>query len=167
MDYPQRKSPRLQDYDYTQSGAYFVTICGFQREHFFGDIRDDRVYLSDIGQIAIDCLNSISSHFPNTIIDSSVVMPNHVHMIIIMDKPKTAEASAALGQIVGTYKAAVSRLVNKRLGLLAPRLWQDRYHDHIVRDENDLNRLRAYIEQNPSRWQADTFYSVLPKSDDA
>ena len=162
MNYTQRKSPRLQGYDYTQSGAYFVTICTFQREQLFGEIREDVVQLTSIGEVASECWTKIGVHFASVSVDAFVVMPNHVHGIVVIDKPNMQEKSASLGQVIGTYKAAVTRVVNARLGLLAPQLWQERYHDHIIRDENDLNRLRSYIEQNPIAWQKDAFYSSFP-----
>lgn len=163
MTYPQRKSPRLQGYDYAQAGAYFVTICSYQREHLFGDIRAQVAHLSSIGLLAEDCWTRIPEHFPSVDLDTFVVMPNHIHGIIVVQNLLSSDKSNTLGQIIGTYKAAVTRLLNASLGIRAPRIWQGRYHDHIIRSEQEADRLRAYIETNPACWEEDTFYS-LPSS---
>ena len=106
--YPQRKSPRLQGYDYTQSGAYFITICTYKQAHWFGHIADGVMVLHPIGQVAADCWAAIPDHFDAVEPDLAVVMPNHVHGIIVL-----AGGGAALGTIIGNYKAAVTRLVRR------------------------------------------------------
>ena len=168
--HPQRKSPRLQGYDYAQSGAYFVTICTRGRAHFFGEIIDGAMALSDIGAIAQDELSRISTHWPHYVeLDVSVVMPNHIHAILLFvgtarlpsageDKHKRTDAQKGvptLGRVIGSYKAGVTRRIHPVLPI-----WQSRDHDHVIRSEPDRDRIRHYVLNNPARWQADTFYSA-------
>lgn len=104
--YRQRKSPRLQGYDYAQNGAYFVTICTHNREHTFGQITNCDMELSELGEIALTCWNAIPNHFPSVELDVSIVMPNHVHGIIVLQG-----GNVKLGTIIGNYKAAVTRQI--------------------------------------------------------
>jgi len=178
--HPQRKSPRLRDYDYGQSGAYFVTICTYQREHLFGEIVDQQMRLSAMGSIAYDLWHTIPDHHPQVELDAFVVMPNHIHGIIVVGTPRAASGdendgrwadrarqtdrarpvpTESLGTIIGAYKSAVTRTINEVMGLTAPIVWQKRYHDHIIRNEQDLNRIRAYIADNPARWMDDTLFT--------
>jgi REP element-mobilizing transposase RayT len=153
--YPQRKSPRLQGYDYSQSGAYFITICTNKWAHWFGDIRDGVMVLHAIGQIAADCWAAIPAHFTGVELDLAVVMPNHIHGIIVLEG-----GGAALGTIIGSYKAAVTRQVHRQQ-LTAPKtIWHTRYYDHIIRNELALNHIREYILSNPTRWQMDRLYTM-------
>ncbi len=177
---PQRKSPRLQGYDYRQDGAYFVTICTAHREHRFGEICGSLIHLNAVGEIADQELARIPEYWQTVALDLFVVMPNHIHAIIVIDTPflscampstnapkpdaRDAKSDAQkrvpmLGQIVGNYKAGVTRLSRQRLLVedSAP-LWQERYHDHIIRDERGLEYIRHYIIENPTRWQADSLY---------
>jgi putative transposase len=168
-----RRSIRLKDYDYTQEGAYFVTICAYQRACVFGKIANDEVILTEIGRVVQEEWEQTAVLRPYIALDMFVVMPNHFHGIIVIaeeisgDKKGTIHRAPtprqfgipiarSLSTIVGTYKAAVTRRVNK--GHSANPLWQRNYHEHIIRNETDLDRLRAYIETNPARWQADSLY---------
>lgn len=153
--YPQRKSPRLQGYDYTQSGAYFITICTYKRAHWFGHIEGGSMMPNQIGQIAADCWAAIPDHFAAVTLDVAVVMPNHVHGIIVL-----AGGGVALGTVIGTYKAAVTRQIRRECSAPPTTVWHTRYHDHIIRSEQALERIREYILYNPARWQADTFYTA-------
>jgi putative transposase len=181
--YRQRTSPRLQGYDYAQSGAYFVTICTHNRARLFGEIVDRVMQLNPSGEIAAEQWYAIPEHYPDVDLDMFVVMPNHVHGIVLLtrtgrtghalslpDSPAivgTRHAASSgpdvpkpptLGNIIGSYKSAVTAQV--RAALAKPELivWQSRYHDHIVRDETGLNRIRHYIANNPALWERDTFF---------
>jgi REP element-mobilizing transposase RayT len=180
---PQRKSPRLQGYDYRQAGAYFVTICCVKRLELFGTICDGMMKLSPLGQIANDELLQVPVRWHSIELDAWVVMPNHIHVIVVIEPPvpdakngvptmhtagTTFMPSAAnlpttpiLGTVVGAYKSGVTRLA-RSANLIDDRqpIWQARYHDHIIRDETSLNYIRAYVEENPARWSDDTFYSA-------
>jgi putative transposase len=167
--FPQRKSPRLKDYDYSQSGAYFITICTHQRQHLFGTVADEKTHLSSLGELALWHWDDLINHFPHIVLDAFVVMPNHIHGIIfVLDTPPTDGIDAVptvqkpskrptLGTLVGTYKAAVSRNVRQKLQLTAP-IWQGRYHDHIIRSEERLNFIRQYVELNPAKWAEDRYF---------
>ncbi len=180
---PQRKSPRLQGYDYRQEGAYFVTICTYQRVHLFGDVVNGEMKLSSIGQIAENLWLALSGHHPNIVLDAHIVMPNHMHGIIFITdqqdpsqipvgrRPASSAASlpqkhskgnlaGTLSAIVGGYKSAVTRAINQQMGLSAPIIWQASFHDHIIRNERALNHIREYVQTNPTRWEEDTFYKV-------
>jgi REP element-mobilizing transposase RayT len=134
--------------------VYFVTICTYRRDWHFGHIFNGQMSLSDIGQITSSCLKALPEHFANCSIDSHVIMPNHVHALICL----TDKNKQPLGHLLNTYKGAVTRIVNRQMGIKAPRIWQSLYHDHIVRSEHELNIFRAYILENPRRWEQDSFY---------
>lgn len=155
--FPQRKSPRLQGYDYSQAGAYFVTICTKNRHHLFGHVDGDKMCLSDEGDIAYANWQIIPEHYTDVDLDAFVVMPNHIHGILILLGNDTA-FKTVLGRVINAYKGAVTARIRKRTDTDMI-VWQSRYHDHIIRDEVDLNRLREYVMYNPARWAEDTFYS--------
>jgi len=164
--YPQRKSPRLQGYDYGQAGAYFVTLCCYQRLSFFGNIVDEKMHLNDTGILAEQCWQAIPVHFPNVELDDWMIMPNHMHGILLLtdtvavsDKPSNSPVCVRLSSIINSYKGAVTRAERQRCSMPELRIWQPRYHDHIIRNERDLNRIREYVQTNPAQWQTDTFYS--------
>jgi putative transposase len=172
VNVPNRKSPRLPGYDYTQTGVYFVTLCTFHREYIFGRITNSEMALNELGQIAYNCWQAIPSHFPQVSLDLFVVMPNHIHGLIAIDTPVAGTrhassllpssnaslsrpkgvASGSLGAVVGSYKSAVTRAIS------IPHIWQGRYHDHIVRSEPSLNAIREYILYNPARWERDYYF---------
>lgn len=162
-----RRSIRLKDYDYTQNGAYFVTICTFQRYEWFGEIRDDSMNLNRVGRIAQDCWLQISDHFPHVELDEFVVMPNHLHGILVIMHDAGARhvvplQSAAFAQpiagslptIIRSFKAAVTKQIN-RSHLPSERIWQRNYYEHIIRSETSLNAIRQYIQANPAQWESD------------
>lgn len=151
-----RKSPRLHDYDYSQEGAYFLTICTHEKVHHFGKIQDEKVILSDLGQIAINRWEMIPEFFPSVSLSDYVVMPNHIHGKIYLIEIEGKRPTT--GHIIANYKASVSRIARQTLDFTST-IWQSRYHDHIIRNEQDLIRIREYVQNNPARWDADTFYS--------
>src|SRR5262249_42136977 len=153
--YPQRKSPRLQGYDYTQSGAYFITICTYKRAHRFGRVTGGAMVLYPLGQIAVDCWNAIPDHFAAVELDAAVVMPNHIHGIIVLPG-----GGAALGTIIGAYKAAVTREARRQQSAAPDTIWHRRYYDRIIRNKRALERIREYIVSNPARWQATRSYAT-------
>lgn len=175
--FPQRKSPRLKGYDYSQSGAYFVTICTHHQAHLFGCVVDGEMVLNGYGEIATFCWAEIPAHYPNVELDLYVIMPNHMHGIIVIydddfgrdisrpynnrdtvGTPYMASGAQSkrppLGCIIGAYKAAVTRKIDNS----DVKIWQNRYHDHIIRNEPSLDKIREYVLCNPARWAEDTFY---------
>lgn len=154
-DLPQRKSPRLRGYDYSSAGGYFVTVCTHQHKHLFGAVKQDQMILNKVGNIAENCLLEIPKHYVDVEVDSFVVMPNHVHIVIFLIEEKTS-----LSKILNTYKAAVTREI-RRKSLSQAIIWQSSFHDHIIRNEHELNYIRRYVVYNPAKWAEDKFYSDI------
>ena len=169
-----RHSIRLRGYDYSQAGAYFITICMQQHQCLFGDVVNAEMDLNDLGMIANECWLAIPEHFPNVELDAYVVMPNHVHgIVVIMDDVGAAVGAThasplhasplqtngpkpnSLGAIIGSYKSAVSKQINELRGSEGAKIWQCNYHDHIIRHEREWNAIAKYIYANPASWNAD------------
>jgi len=159
-----RRSSRLQGYDYSQAGAYFVTICTHARRSFFGFISDSEMRMSDMGSIAMEYWERLPHRFPCVSLDECIVMPNHLHGIIIIvgaqliapwneDLLGAINRAPTLGEIIRSFKAVTSRQirgsVNQTFG------WQRNYYEHVIRNENSLNHIREYISTNPMRWELD------------
>lgn len=167
----QRRATRLKDYDYREEGAYFVTICTHQRESFFGDIHDDAMLLNRWGEIVKTEWEQTAIVRPNVELDAFVVMPNHIHgIIVIMNNPMATQRvattndksrihSGSLGAIIGQFKSSASKKI-LQLPDVAQKvtIWQRNYYDHIIRNEADLNRIREYVANNPAKWQEDSLY---------
>lgn len=169
-------SARWTSWDYSQNAAYFITICAAHREHYFGEVVNGAMTVTPLGQAAFDCWQEIPAHFPFVILDEFVVMPNHVHGIIVIDKSPTAvmavetqdfaslqpsrgrfgPQSQNLASIVRGYKIGVTKFARQNE---IPFRWQERYHDHVIRNDGEYNRIRQYIQQNPSKWKEDTYYA--------
>jgi REP element-mobilizing transposase RayT len=158
-----RRSIRLKGYDYTQAGAYFVTICTQDRACLFGDVVDGQMRVNECGQVVADSWLWLSVRYLHVDLDEWVVMPNHLHGIIILTGPddrggsRTAptENRKPLGRLIGAFKTISTKRLN---GLRnAPRVpvWQRNYYEHIVRSEESLTRIRSYITDNPARWDED------------
>ncbi len=174
-----RKSIRLQGYDYSQAGAYYVTIVTYQRDCLFGEIMNEEMFLNDFGKIADECWRAIPDHFPNVELGAHVIMPNHAHGIIVIHNDESASHAVdaqhvgatqwvapttpdnrpkgpkpkSLGTIIGSFKSAVSYRIHKELN--ATGIWQRNYYEHIIRDEKDLQNKTDYIEANPALWDED------------
>jgi REP element-mobilizing transposase RayT len=159
-----RRSIRIQGFDYGSPGAYFLTICARDLLPIFGNIVDERVNLTDIGRIVQNAWEAIPDHFPHVDLDAYVVMPNHIHGILYIDRrlrryddSDRAFGDVPLGSIpivVRTFKAAVTREVN-RLGGFKGSVWQRNYYEHVIRNEQSLNKLQEYIMDNPLKWNLD------------
>ena len=117
---PQRKSPRLPDFDYSSDNSYFVTICSRNRECLFGTKQGENIILSRIGNIAEQCWQAIPQHFPDVHLDAFVMMPNHLHGILILSKPEQLPP-ISLGQVINSFKGADTRIAGVSV-------WQPRYH---------------------------------------
>ena len=144
--FPQRKSPRIPNFDYTASNYYFITICTNGKACIFGPPTN----LSALGKIVRDCLLQIPSHFPSVSLDKWVVMPNHIHAIIILN------GGTNLTSVVGLFKSSVAKEVHKTSPNLT--VWQTSFHDHIIRNEADYQRIWSYIDNNPFKWTEDCFH---------
>jgi len=172
-------SARAPWWDYSSNAAYFVTICTWHRIHFFGEIVETQniasLIASPIGIIAETCWHEIPNHFPFVELGAFTVMPNHVHGIVIINKnidpivetqniaslhaPKTKNhfgpQSQNLGSIIRGYKIGVT---NQSKTLCPEFRWQARFHDHIIRNDAEFQRINDYIEQNPANWENDKFF---------
>jgi REP element-mobilizing transposase RayT len=170
-DKPRRRSIRLQGYDYTQEGAYFVTICSLLRESLFGEINEHGIMVANrIGEIVEEEWTQTAILRPYIELDAFVVMPNHVHsIIVIMSTPNsvgTRHASplqgrpkgskrGSLGAVVGSFKSAVTKRINELRDTPGAPVWQRNYYEEIIRNEHMLNSVRQYIETNPTQWALD------------
>ena len=168
MDYPNRKLPRLQEYDYSTPGAYFITIGTREKQCLFGrivpgqQIGDAKMVYSPLGEVAVKCLTEIEAHFPLVKIDNWIIMPNHIHMLISI----TASTeriypfpTPSISKVVGAFKAAVTRTA-KGKNLYADKIWQTSFYDHIIRNDADYRNIWNYISGNPSKWTEDRFYTA-------
>jgi putative transposase len=148
-----RRSIRLKGYDYSTAGAYFITICTHDREQLFGDIVDRTMVLNELGNIAQLHWHKLERHYANLIVDRSVVMPNHLHGIMILDS--SIEDSKSISEIIGSFKTFSARKINKIRKLKGVPVWQRNYYERIIRTETELDYVRQYIVNNPINWQID------------
>ena len=157
-----RLSIRLRGYDYAWAGMYFVTVCTHLRRCLLGEIVDGEMRLSDAGRTAAEALASLPDRFPLLKIDSSVIMPNHVHALLCLHYDSEQRASI-LGEVVRTWKARSTRLI--RLGSDPSFGWQRNYYERILRDD-EIDPVRCYIAENPSRWAEDENHPDRPDNPD-
>ena len=143
-----RKHPRLHNYDYSTPNYYFITICTWNKACLFWDNNS----LNACGQIAQQGLLNIENHFPNVVLDNYVVMPNHIHAILILQ-----EGSENLSVILGQYKSYVSKGIHQFLP--EQQIWQTSFHDHVIRDQKSYEKIWLYIKSNPANWQKDCFFT--------
>jgi putative transposase len=187
-------STRLKNWDYGQNGAYFITICTGNREHFFGEIvcvdDENKMQLNEIGKLANAFWAEIPQHFPFVELGSYVVMPNHVHGILIIDKSNIIDdvADGVLHLETATLQCNVStgnEMKNEQMAKISPKqgtistilrsyksvvtknahfihadfAWQERFHDHIIKNSESFERIQNYIENNITNWKEDKFYN--------
>ena len=157
MAFYSRKTPRLPGYDYATHNYYFVTICVHDKKCIFG--KPDQV--NQLGQIAQHYMQQIEKHFPNVKVDNYIVMPNHVHAIIIIGADLKENGFPSLSTVVGLYKASVSKKIHKIYPNL--KVWQRSFHDHIIRDQRGYERIWEYIQYNSQKWEEDCFYKESDK----
>jgi putative transposase len=171
-----RRSIRLRQYDYAWPGAYFVTLCVREKECVLGDIVDGEMQLSEIGRIVRDVWDSLPARYPNIELDSFVIMPNHMHGIIVIvggvgaihesplrDSPQQRR-NMLLPKIMGYFKMNTAKRINALRGTPGVPFWQRNYWEHVIRDDSDSNRIRQYIENNLWCWHEDQLNpSVLPR----
>ncbi len=156
--FPRRhRSPRLTQYDYSQDGAYFITICLQNHHCLFGDVYNDDMALNDAGHMINDWVNNLSSRFMNFMIDSSVVMPNHVHLLVIIEKgnQKTSLSDTVAWFKTMTTNAYIRGVKEHGWKRFEGKFWQRSFHDHIIRNDRTLRQIREYIRDNPARWALD------------
>jgi putative transposase len=159
-----RRLTRLQQYDYSQPGGYFVTVCTKNRLCLFGEIDNDRMRLSSLGEIIRLSWFDLPKHYSNVELDVFVIMPNHIHGIIFLTdvgaglKPAPTVPAChchPLPEIVRGFKTFSSRKINELRNLSGTALWQRNYYEHVIRRDESLEKIREYIETNPLRWALD------------
>jgi putative transposase len=164
-----RKHLRIKGFDYRDHYAYFVTICTSHRQHAFGEIDEGIWQPTRRGLIASECWIDIPNHHPFVELDAFVIMPNHIHGILSFVGDTGAPVAAtpasplrahgplanSLGSVLGSYKSAVSRNINKLRPDSAKQLWQPNYYEHIIRNDRSMDLIREYIDSNPDRWDCD------------
>ncbi|MFH0776171.1 MAG: transposase [Patescibacteria group bacterium] len=170
-----RKLPRLKDFDYSTDGAYFVTICTANREQIFGKICDGKMILNEFGKITEKCWRDLPNHYSNCVLDEFVVMPNHFHGIIWIENNFDPDNGKSVGNgharslqetvlslpkktnlstVIGSFKSATTKIIRQQNSQIDSG-WQKSFFDRIIRDEDELNRIRDYIWQNPENWEKD------------
>jgi len=159
-----RKSIRLQNYNYSQPGYYFITICVYQNKNIFGNIvgagpcTGPIFILNEFGFTVQSIWSNIPKFYPNTEIDEFVVMPNHFHGIVIISKnngrTQRSAPTLSLSNIIQRFKSLTTTRY-RQMTDLPTKLWQRSFYDHIIRNERNLNRIRQYIINNPARWDLD------------
>lgn len=172
-----RRSIRLQGYDYAQAGAYFVTICTLDRECLFGRVVDGQMRLSEAGEVVAGEWINTADVRDEVALDEWVVMPNHFHGILVIADGRGAAVgrgmarrapmaerfgrpvSGSVPTIIRSCKSAVTRRVNELRQTPGAGLWQRNYWEHVIRDEAECDRIRAYIRDNPARWEGDRLYT--------
>ena len=161
MELPVRKPTRLKDYDYSRGGYYFITICTHKRKNILSDIVGDGVYdipkttLSHCGEIVEKYIQKMNYQYDNVCIDKYVIMPNHIHLILVVNNNGMSRAPSPTNAIIPKFVSLFKRYCNREYD---ENIFQRSFHDHIIRDENDYIRICEYIENNPLKWAEDCFY---------
>ncbi len=173
-----RRSIRLRDYDYTSEGMYFITLCAHLRACAFAQVDDARAHLSEIGRIIEEEWYRTAELRPYVLLDAFIIMPNHVHgVIMIIDEDRASALLVgaqravplpppnprsfgqmkprSLPAIVRAFKSATTRRTNELRGTPGIPLWQRNYYEHVIRSRHALDRVRNYIVDNPARWPDD------------
>ncbi len=163
-----RKPNRLKNYDYSQNGVYFVTVCVQDKLCFFGDVVEEKMVLSDVGEIVKNKWLWLANQYDYVFLDEFVVMPNHFHGILSIcddgrDKSRLVPTvntgkfvkTKPLSQLIGAFKTTSSKMIHK-IGLEKFK-WQRSFYDHIIRNEKALQNIRNYIFKNPLKWKEDEY----------
>jgi REP element-mobilizing transposase RayT len=164
---PTRKANRLHDYDYSSNGAYFITICTKDRQAILWDegylaqenvgeaaYSLPQIILSPTGEMVQKIVLNIPDVYKHVSVDAYVIMPNHIHMIILLQKdgtPWAASPTISISKIINSFKTITSKQYGRPL-------WQRSFHDHIIRGQKDYDKIKEYIHSNPLQWQNDYYH---------
>lgn len=162
---PRWKPLRLKDWDYSTRGLYFLTVCAKDHQPLFGRVVGGgvldapRVALTEAGAAIERRISVINAHYRHVQIEQYVIMPNHLHLLVLVSGPSRTPAPTnnRANEVIPALISTLKRFVNKDCG---EDLWQTRYYDHVVRDDRDLHRIQTYIDQNPAKWAEDRYYCV-------
>ncbi|MBO5884021.1 MAG: transposase [Clostridia bacterium] len=168
-EFPNRKNLRLKGFDYNSIGAYFITICTHKRHctlsHIVGAIHESpETRLTEYGKTVDKIIGTVSDRFKIKV-DGYVIMPNHVHLIVVITDEEELRAiresplrsRSLISKTIGYLKMNVSKEINNRF--CKTKVWQRGFHDHIIRNRKDYEKIAKYIHENPLRWESDCFYS--------
>ncbi len=155
-----RRSIRLKGYDYTQSGFYFITLCVQSRGCLFGDIQNSKMVFKKAGHMVNKTWDELPSNYPGVGTDQCAIMPNHIHGIIILDNPVIRHKKLSLPDVVHRFKTLTTKryiegVKKYNWKRFDKKLWQRNYYEHIIRNDNELNNIRKYIQENPIKWDKD------------
>ncbi len=176
-----RKSVRLKRYDYSRPGAYFITICTRKRKSNLGSVVNGEIALSEYGEIVANSWEWLPKQYPYVLLDEWVVMPNHIHGIIMIASgavhPSVSDADGShlgprrnptvpikgepstrrkpIGELIGAFKTVSTKSLNEILRTPGARFWHRNYYEHVIRDDEDLHSIRKYILHNPRKWEYD------------
>jgi REP element-mobilizing transposase RayT len=155
---------RLKDYDYSKAGGYFITICTHNRDCLFGEVINQEMWLNEAGEIVEQWWLKSRNKFSEISLDSYIIMPNHIHgIIMIMDDNSLGaihelpllRQQMLIPKTVGYFKMNSAKYINKLREITGISLWQRNYYERIIRNENELSRIREYIQNNPLKWDLD------------
>ncbi len=159
------ETTRLQNWDYASDGRYYITICTKKREQFLGKIEKGVMILNKRGRIVEQCWFDLEKHYHNLRLDAFVIMPNHIHGIMIIDNSTIVEtgfkpvSTHGIFEFVRAFKTFSSRRINELDNTPGRTRWQSRFHDHIIRYEREFIRIQQYIRDNPLSWENDSMNS--------
>ncbi len=151
MALPKRKELRLQSYDYSQTGVYFITICTRDKNRILSEVRNEKPVLLPFGFISEKYIKEIGNYYDNVRFDNYVIMPNHIHVLISISGGSSGTPTPTISQIVSTFK----RFCNKDFG---GNIWQRSFFDHVIRNDEDYLRHLQYINENPKKWENDEYF---------
>ena len=174
---PKRKQIRLKNYDYSLPGWYYITICTQDREQLFGEIMNGKMILNEFGKIINKTIQFLPKRYPPIDLDIYQLMPNHLHMIIVINPPPVRAIHESpvmihahvrahhdtplrnkrqlLSKCIGYFKMNTAKHINQLRNISGRPVWQRNYYEHIIRDEESLNKIREYIQLNPQMWKRD------------
>ena len=151
---PKRKRNRLLDFDYSTGGAYHIVLCSKDRELIFSEINDNtyEINLTEIGKTVEESINFLSNK-PNQNVEKYVIMPNHIHIILMLDELK--EKSTNYSNRLSVFVSSLKRFTNRKTLM---DLWQRSFYDNIIRDEENYLEIWQYIDENPMKWSIDEYF---------
>ena len=155
--FPQRKRTRLKNFDYSTNGMYFVTICTKEKQKILSKIVGGDAHIAPsceltyYGKVVDKYINSINNVYKNISVENYVIMPNHIHMLIMIDGTMWASSPTTISDIVRSVKTLTTKQIGKPI-------FQRSFFDHIIRDQTDYENVYNYIDSNPSKWESDELY---------
>ena len=173
-----RRSIRLPGYDYSQPGAYYVTVCAHEKKHLFGEIIEGEMKPNQHAEVVRRVWEGLTRRYPAVQVDAFVVMPNHIHGVIVVGAVREPHEVGAIHElpqgeyqravhepplrrrmllpiVLGYFKMQTSKRINEMRDTPGAPVWQRNYYEHVVRNEDELGKIREYIATNPLRWVRD------------